>query len=102
MPPLQAIYLISEIKEMKDKFPRTVNYVRKEKYQRYHKINNNPSHEENMASTEFSTRAYAMTDELQEPGLFRVTIAQVLRDTASLISTVVGGLNFCFATGVHI
>ncbi|GKW29450.1 Abi family protein [Pectobacterium brasiliense] len=59
-----------EVQAMKDNFSKAANYVRKEKKLRYHRRNHNPSHEEVVASTEFSTWEFAMNDELLGPGLF--------------------------------
>jgi hypothetical protein len=59
-----------EVKAMKDNFGKAGDYVRKEKYRRYHRRNHVPTHEEVVASTEFSTWEFAMSDELLGPGLF--------------------------------
>ncbi|HFE2914976.1 TPA: hypothetical protein ACF3A8_005318 [Klebsiella pneumoniae] len=69
-----------EIKAMKDNFVRAADYARKEKYLRYHKPNHAPTHEEVVASTDFSTWQFAMSDELLGPGLFWNTmITQVFK-----------------------
>ncbi|MDX5628405.1 MULTISPECIES: Abi family protein [unclassified Brenneria] len=69
-----------EVKAMKDNFSKAAVYVRKEKHQRYHRRNHTPSHEEIVASTEFSTWEFAMNDELLGPGLFWNTmITQVFK-----------------------
>ncbi|EOG5420752.1 Abi family protein [Cronobacter malonaticus] len=59
-----------EIKAMKEKFAIAADYARKEKFKRYQKKNYNPSHEETVASTDFSTWEFAMSDELMGPSLF--------------------------------
>lgn len=65
---------------MKDNFVRATDYARKEKYRHYHKRNHAPTHEEVVASTEFSTQEFAMSDELLGPGLFWNTmITQVFK-----------------------
>ncbi len=57
-----------EVKAMKENFVRAADYARKEKYFRYHKPNHAPTHEEVVASTDFSTWQFAMSDELNRPG----------------------------------
>jgi hypothetical protein len=69
-----------EITAMIDNFASAARYVRKEKLRRYHRQNHHPSHEDTVASTEFSTWEFAMSDELMGPGLFWNTmITQVFK-----------------------
>ncbi|CAM3677007.1 MULTISPECIES: Abi family protein [Yersinia] len=69
-----------EIRALKDNFASAASYVRKEKFRRYHRQNHHPSHEETVASTEFSTWEFAMSDELLGPSLFWNTmITQVFK-----------------------
>ncbi|MFM1284671.1 Abi family protein [Yersinia enterocolitica] len=59
-----------EVKALKGKFGSAADYARKEKNRRYHKKNHTPTHEEVVASTDFSTWEFAMSDEMLGPGLF--------------------------------
>ncbi|MGP2485609.1 Abi family protein [Pantoea ananatis] len=69
-----------EVRAMKENFTKAADYARKEKFRRYQKKNHFPSHEETVASTEFSTWEFAMSDELMGPGLFWNTmITQVFK-----------------------
>ncbi|MEB7588360.1 Abi family protein [Serratia rubidaea] len=59
-----------EIKAMKDNFSKSASFVTKEKHKRYNKIKYAPTHGEIVASSDFSTWEFAMSDELLGPGLF--------------------------------